>query len=208
MLTLIPAIPSLSATRFLGALGLIAGLAFAGSSVAAPARGGPIGGVTPWHQGQYINLHNAVSDLCLGVRGVDSHAAGTGAEVYHCVPGSGDNGYDNQWKFVPVSGGYYQVQNRVSGLCLGVRGVDSHGPGTEAEAYTCNPGNGDNGYDNQWTVVSTSDGYKQLKNRVSGLCLGVVNVDSHGAGAMAEVYHCDAVAGDARRDELWRFTSP
>jgi hypothetical protein len=51
-------------------------------------------------------------------------------------------------------------------------------------------------------------GYVALKNRVSGLCLGVQGVDSHKAGAGVEVYHCAPGGGDAGRDSLWKVEGP
>src|SRR4028119_2493314 len=66
------------------------------------------------------------------------------------------------------------IQNRDSGLCLGVRGVDNHRPGTGAEAYHCKPGGGDPGRDNQWDIIKIRDSiYSYIQNRDSGLCLGV-----------------------------------
>ena len=153
----------------------------------------------------YQHIHNAVSDLCLGVRGIDAHAPGTEVEVYHCNPGGGDRGLDNQWTFVLLSNGYVHILNRVSSLCLGVRGVDNHTPGTGVEVYHCNPGGGDRGLDNQWRIVAEPDGFVVIQNRVSGLCLGVVGVDAHGPGAGAEVYHCNPGGADPGRDNRWRF---
>jgi len=148
---------------------------------------------------------NAVSNLCLGVRGVDDHKAGAEVEVYWCNPGGGDRGRDNQWTFEPADEGFVFIKNRVSGLCLGVRGVDDHKPGTGAEVYPCKPGGADKGHDGQWRLVPDKDGFRRIENRVSGLCLGVRGVDDHKPAAGVEVYTCDPGRGDAARDGRWRF---
>lgn len=95
------------------------------------------------------------------------------------------------------------IANRVSNLCLGVLGVDGHGPGVRLEVYHCNPGGGDAGNDNQWTIKGLGKGYSQIVNRVSGMCLGVVGVDDHWAGAAVEVYRCNPGSGDAGEDNQW-----
>ncbi len=150
-------------------------------------------------------IQNRDSDLCLGVRGVDNHRPGTGAEVYHCIPGGGDPGRDNQWDIIPISGSKYSyIKNRDSGLCLGVRGVDNHRPGTGAEVNHCIPGGGDPGHDNQWDIIPISGSeYSYIKNRDSGLCLGVRGVDNHRAGTEAEVNHCNPGGGDPGHDNQW-----
>jgi Ricin-type beta-trefoil lectin domain len=148
-------------------------------------------------------ITNKVSNLCLGVLGVDGHGPGVRVEVYHCNPGGGDAGNDNQWTIQDLGNGYSHIINKVSNLCLGVVGVDSHGPGARVEVYHCNPGGGDAGNDNQWTIQPLTNGYSYIKNRVSGLCLGVVGVDDHWAGAAVEVYRCKPGSGDAGNDNQW-----
>jgi hypothetical protein len=108
---------------------------------------------------EYLHFTNRVSGLCLGVRGVDDHGPGAGVEVYTCSPGGGDRGLDNQWTIEPAPGGYQYIKNRISGLCLGVRGVDDHIAGTDVEVYTCTPGGNDRGLDNQWrqSVVARAE---------------------------------------------------
>jgi len=148
-------------------------------------------------------ITNRVSNLCLGVRGVDVHGPGVRVEVYHCSPGSGDAGNDNQWSIKDLGNGYSHIINKVSNLCLGVVGVDGHGAGAAVEVFHCNPGGGDAGNDNQWTIKGLGSGYSQIINRVSGLCLGVVGVDDHWAGAAGEVYRCNPGSGDAGEDNQW-----
>ncbi|XZN91854.1 MAG: RICIN domain-containing protein [Microcoleus sp.] len=148
-------------------------------------------------------ITNKVSNLCLGVLGVDGHGPGVRVEVFHCNPGGGDAGNDNQWTIKDLGNGYSHIINKVSNLCLGVVGVDGHGPGARVEVYHCNPGSGDAGNDNQWTIQPLRNGYSYIKNRVSGLCLGVVGVDDHWAGAAVEVYRCKPGSGDAGNDNQW-----
>lgn len=97
------------------------------------------------------------------------------------------------------------IRNRVSGLCLGVRGVDKHEPGAGVEVYLCRPGGADKGLDNRWTFEPADEGYFRIRNQVSNLCLGVRGFDKHDPGTDVEVYYCDPVATDARRDALWKI---
>jgi Ricin-type beta-trefoil lectin domain len=151
----------------------------------------------------YYHILNKVSNLCLGVMGVDGHGPGVRAEVYHCNPGGGDAGHDNQWTIQDLGNGYHHVTNRVSNLCLGVVGVDNHPVGERVEVYHCNPGNGDAGNDNQWEIKDLGNGYSHIVNKVSGLCLGVLGVDGHGPGVPVEVFHCNPGSGDAGNDNQW-----
>ena len=104
-----------------------------------------------------------------------------------------DRGLDNQWRIVKI-GNLIQFKNRVSNLCLGVLGVDSHRPRGRTEVYHCNPGGGDPGLDNQWRLEKVNNQYYYIRNSVSDLCLGVSGVDSHRPGVRTEVYHCDPSA--------------
>ena len=151
----------------------------------------------------YDHILNKVSNLCLGVMGVDGHGPGVRVEVYHCNPGGGDAGNDNQWTIKDLGNGYSHIINKVSGLCLGVLGVDGHGPGVRVEVYHCNPGGGDAGNDNQWTIKDLGNGYSHIINKVSGLCLGVLGVDGHGPGVPVEVFHCNPGSGDDGSDNQW-----
>jgi len=154
----------------------------------------------------YVYIKNRVSDLCLGVRGVDSHGPGTDAEVYTCQPGGNDPGLDNQWHIELADADFVLIKNRVSNLCLGVRAVDSHGPGTGVEVYTCDPGGADKGQDNRWrrTRIPDSD-FWYFRNKVSNLCLGVRGIDHHGPGEGAEVYTCVPGGNDPGLDNEWRI---
>ncbi len=139
----------------------------------------------------FIYIRNRVSNLCLGVVGVNNHTAGARAEVYYCDPAGSDAGYDNQW-YLQQIGSYYRIRNRVSNLCLGVVGVDNHTAGAPVEVYDCSPSASDGKLDAQWYLSPVgSIGFETIKNRVSNLCLGVVGVNNHTAGAREEVYHCN-----------------
>ena len=85
----------------------------------------------------FVSITNKVSNLCLGVQGVDSHRSGALVEVYTCNP-PGIASMDQQWRIVPQNDGTKRIENRVSGLCLGVQGADSHSAGAQVEVYDCN----------------------------------------------------------------------
>ena len=105
-------------------LGAVIALALTSSPVAAQRPG-------------FVSITNAFSNLCLGVQGVDSHVAGGLVEVYTCNP-PGIASEDQQWRIVPQNDGTKRIENRVSGLCLGVQGADSHSAGAQVEVYDCN----------------------------------------------------------------------
>lgn len=170
-----------------------------GVVVAVALSSSPVAAQRPGTQ----TITNSVSNLCLGVVGVDSHEAGALVEVYTCNPGGGDQGRDNRWTIVTQADGFVQIRNQVSGLCLGVQGVDSHRSGALVEVYTCDPP-GVAAQDNQWRIVPQNDGTKQIQNRVSGLCLGVQGADSHGPGGQVEVYDCTSRRFPVR-DQHWRI---
>ena len=46
------------------------------------------------------------------------------------------------WSIESLGEDYSYIKNAVSGLCLGVQGVDDHTAGAGVEVYHCNPGNG------------------------------------------------------------------
>ncbi len=45
--------------------------------------------------------------------------------------------------------------------------------------------------DHLWYRSRVDPNFIYIRNRVSNLCLGVVGVNNHTAGARAEVYHCN-----------------
>jgi hypothetical protein len=167
-----------------------------GASTAVLARG-------PKQTAEPQTINNALSHLCLGVRGVDQHGAGTGVEVYYCNPGEGDRGHDNQWYFerVPGPGDFVQIKNRVSGLCVATPSRDATA-GTGVVVSPCaSQANGAS----HWRIVRGTRGFKQIEHRPTELCLGVRGVDGHEPGTDVEVYHCAPRANDPGWDGWWRF---
>lgn len=158
------------------------------------------------HNTQTIKLRNALSGLCAGVPGTDTRSTAVApGEVYTCNFNFDDGRQDEEWRVVPTTGGYFRLRNANNSLCLGVVGTDSHGVGAAVEVNSCTVTSKDKKVDEEWiwapgTVWTYA---QQLKNRSSGLCLGVRGFDSHGLGAGLEVYTCEAATSDARIDENW-----
>ncbi|MGQ4331141.1 RICIN domain-containing protein [Streptomyces hayashii] len=114
----------------------------------------------------YHRLVIAHDSLCVDVVG-GSGSAGAAIDQWTC------NGQSNQqFRFVPASGGYGELRALNSGLDVAVAGASTtagvpdivqQAPGTAA--------------DRLWLPVRQSDGSYEFHNRNSGLCL-----DVHGAG--------------------------
>ncbi len=119
---------------------------------------------------------------------------------------------DASWQVVDGWATRRFVNQANNSLCLGVRGNDLHRPGTEAEVYSC-AASGDPTQDERWYTVPTSDGYFQMVNSVSGLCLGLLGIsppnggNAFAAGTLAEVYTCTPNREDSKRDQEWRLVS-
>lgn len=103
----------------------------------------------------YFRIKNLVSNLCLEVPGIDSHKPSTAVDLYDCTPTETDAKADGEWRLIDVvdGSGYQKIQNRVSGLCLGLAGVDAPGWGTTAEVYSCDASPSDPGRDGQWLLL-------------------------------------------------------
>lgn len=147
-----------------------------------------VGGSQPQGVNYYEYRNRQDTSLCLAVRGNDNHAPGTGVEVYDC--GTEDSKWykDDTGVITYIDGARHtmsRIKNKVSNLCLGVRGLDSHSAGAEVEVFKCD------GQDSHWYFREIESRKQfQIKNRVSQLCLGVVGVDKPQRGAAVEVYHC------------------
>jgi hypothetical protein len=152
-------------------------------------------------------LVNRLHGYCLSMPGIDSHSLGSGVEVQSCSAVSGDSRNDEQWTVnqSAINTNAVRIIDSIGGYCIGVQGIDSHGPGAAAEIYSCDVNSSDFKRDGEWTLENTTDGYFRIKNQSSSLCLGVVGVDSHGEGALIEAYYCDPDAYDARRDGEWKW---
>lgn len=140
---------------------------------------------------QYVQLRNRLSGLCVGRVAGDIRSGAT-AQVVAC-------GAAAHFDMRALPNGEVQFAERQSGLCLGVRGVDRHTPGTDVEFYACQPGGGDPGLDARWRPTPLANGYVRVRNSVSSLCLGVRGIDEHDAGEGVEVYHCSTSPVAAKR---------
>ncbi|MGK3941453.1 RICIN domain-containing protein [Streptomyces caeruleatus] len=117
----------------------------------------------------YHQLVVANNNLCLDVYG-NSGSAGAAIDQWTC------NGQSNQqFQFVPASGGYGELRAQNSGQDVAVAG-GSTTAGTP-NIVQQPPGTAANGL---WLPVRQSDGSYAFQNRNSGLCL-----DVYGAGATA-----------------------
>lgn len=124
--------------------------------------------------------------MCLSVGGASHHNQGESVKVFNCDTVDSEWYTENTDNSTFVHGKRYQlykIKNKYSNLCLGVRNLDSHLPGTEAEVYRCD------GYDSQWFFYPI-EGKVQIRNKVSQLCLDVPGVDNYQIGSKLEVYHC------------------
>ncbi|MFR0359210.1 RICIN domain-containing protein [Streptomyces sediminimaris] len=131
----------------------------------------------------YHQLVVAGDDLCLDVYG-NSTAAGAVVDQWTC------NGQGNQqFQFVPASGGYGELRAQHSGQDVAVAGgstaagtpdIVQQAPGTAANAL--------------WLPVRQSDGSYAFQNRNSGLCLDVYRAAGT-AGQQLDQWQCKNAPG-------------
>jgi hypothetical protein len=156
-------------------------------SVLADWSGTPIAG-----QGQLI--HDALANLAQGQQPVSAGPwyeivnKGTGKCVDASAWGAADgtwvqqwtcgNGQANQeWQFVPVSGGYFEVLNRNAAADSQVLDV-SGGPGATGNGDTLQLWSYAAGSNQQWQAVPEGNGYFEFVARNSGKCLDVTGGSS------------------------------
>ncbi|MFF4800823.1 RICIN domain-containing protein [Streptomyces sp. NPDC001351] len=131
----------------------------------------------------YHQLVVANSNLCLDVYG-NSGSAGAAIDQWGC------NGQGNQqFQFVPASGGYGELRTQSSGLDVAVAGT-STAAGTPDIVQQA-PGTAANGL---WLPVRQSDGSYAFQNRNSGLCLDVYGAGSN-AGQQLDQWQCKNAPG-------------
>jgi Ricin-type beta-trefoil lectin domain-like len=136
--------------------------------------------------GDYYQIVNEVSGLCLGVQGFDTPALGTRVEVYHCAPAPPEKVQDTHWRFVGT-----QIRNYLHGYCLGVQGYDTLQAGELAEVFNCEASAEDALLDSHWTRTTYDDGRTTLANGARrDLCLGVQGSGNHQSAALVGVYPC------------------
>jgi Carbohydrate binding module (family 6)/Ricin-type beta-trefoil lectin domain-like/Right handed beta helix region len=121
-----------------------------------------------------------------------STANGTAVQQWSC-----GGAYNQQWQFVPVGGGYYEVLNRnaaAQNQAWDVTGGPSAtAPGTKVQTWSY--GGGTN---QQWQPVPAGTGYYTFVARNGGLCLDTPNA-STANGVQLQVYTCNGTAAQAFR---------
>ncbi|MGW4984829.1 RICIN domain-containing protein [Streptomyces mirabilis] len=131
----------------------------------------------------YHQLVAAHDNVCLDVYG-NSGSAGAAIDQWTC------NGQSNQqFQFVPGSGGYGELRAQSSGLDVAV--ADSSTTAGTPDIVQQAPGPAANG---QWLPVRQSDGSYSFQNRNSGLCLDVYRAVST-AGQQLDQWQCKIAPG-------------
>jgi hypothetical protein len=147
---------------------------------AGPATSGSTGGSFP---SGYLQLRVASNSLCLDGYGNTSNA-GAIIDQWTC------NGQGNQqFQFVPTSGGYGELQVQNSGQDVTVlNGSTAQGtPDIVQEPVSGNAAG-------QWLPQQQSDGSWQFKNQNSGLCLDVYGNGSN-TGQQLDQWPCKNAPG-------------
>jgi hypothetical protein len=138
----------------------------------------PSGGIAPG----YNKLVVGSNGLCADVSG-NSGTAGTKVDQWTC------NGQANQeFQFVPVSGGYGELQAGNSGDDVTATGTSSGTPDIVQQ-----PPNGASA--SLWLPVRQSDGSYEFKNQASGLCLDVYGNGSN-LGQQFDQWACKNAPGN------------
>lgn len=72
--------------------------------------------------------------------------------------------YNQQWRLEHVTGNYYKIINRATGLCLDSMGrTEDHSILGQWESSSH--------YNQQWELITLSGGYVKFKNRATGKCI-------------------------------------
>ncbi|MFC1436535.1 RICIN domain-containing protein [Streptacidiphilus sp. N1-3] len=144
-----------------------------------PAGSGGGGGIP----GGYHQLVVANDSLCLDVYGA-SGASGAAVDQWTC------NGQSNQqFQFVPVGGGYGELQADNSGQDVAVANSST---AQGSPDIVQQPVNG--AANSLWLAQQQSDGSWQFKNQNSGLCLDVYGAGSN-TGQQLDQWTCKNAAG-------------
>lgn len=104
-----------------------------------------------------------------------------------------NNGYNQQWKFVPVGSGYYKIFSRNSNLVLDISGNSTNNGGVLIQ-YSDN--NGDN---QKWRLDANGDGTYKIVNKNSGLVLDVAGASTQNG---AQVFQWTSHGGNNQRWSL------
>lgn len=123
---------------------------------------------------------------------IEGSSPDNGALVQLCTPTGAEN---QQWKLVPVSGEYFQLQCRVSGKVMDVINA-----GTENGAWIHQWDYAGPDIDNQiWYLVPAQDGYFKIKSKQSDKCLDIVGI-SEAEGARVQIW--EDLDGDNQKWKL------
>jgi hypothetical protein len=134
-----------------------------------------------------MSLHNFNSSKCVDAGGGGT-ANGTAIQQYDC---NGSNA--QQFEFVPVGGGYFEVENRnAPSQVWDVTGV-STADGAPIQLYSWGGGN-----NQQWTPVAEGNGYYHFVSRNSGKCLDVPGA-STASGVQLQQYGCNRTGAQSFR---------
>jgi Ricin-type beta-trefoil lectin domain-like/Ricin-type beta-trefoil lectin domain/Trypsin len=133
---------------------------------------------------------NQYSKLCMSNNGVETNAA-------HMVQTTCNDANEAEWHLSARVGGYAQLVDDRSGLCLAIGG-GSTADKAPAIQWTC----GDTTHaEQQWSVDVDSSGVTRLRNKTSGKCLDIVD-GSKTVGA--ELVQLPCVATDT--GQAWLLT--
>jgi hypothetical protein len=133
---------------------------------------------------------NQYSNLCMSANGVKTNAA-------HMVQTTCNDANDAEWHLSARVGGYAQLVDDRSGLCLAIGG-GSTADKAPAIQWTC----GDTTHaEQQWSVDVDSGGATRLRNKTSGKCLDIID-GSKTVGA--ELVQLPCVATDT--GQAWKLT--
>ena len=153
-----------------------------GTAVVTGSDSGSTGGTGSYPSG-YHALGIASNNLCLDDYGATS-TAGAIIDQWSC-----NSGTNQQFQFVPTSGGYGELQVRNSGQDVAVLN-SSTAQGTPDIVQE--PVNGNAA--SQWLPQQQSDGSWQFKNQNSGLCLDVYGNGSN-TGQQLDQWPCKNTPG-------------
>ncbi|HJP73713.1 MAG TPA: RICIN domain-containing protein [Pseudonocardiaceae bacterium] len=143
----------------------------------------PAGQTNPGFPSGYHQLVVGNDALCLDVYGATS-AAGAAIDQWNC------NGQSNQqFQFVPVSGGYGELQAQNSGQDVAVSGGSSTAGSPDIVQQAPNGASS-----SLWLPVAQSDGSYEFRNQNSGLCLDVYGAGSN-AGQQLDQWSCKDAPG-------------
>ena len=138
------------------------------------------GGGLPSGYHQFVVASN---NLCLDVYG-DSASAGAAIDQWTC------NGQSNQqFQFVPTSGGYGEIEARNSGQDVAIAGSSTAQGTPDVVQQSANGASA-----SLWQPVAQSDGFYEFRNQNSGLCLDVYGAGSS-AGQQLDQWPCKNAPG-------------